>query len=139
MIIIIVVIAAMYFMYHIIKELLEEKAYLRGQSLSQKISRTVQVINDKVYNGMGDIIDMEKRSFSLYQKGGDQIIRFQYETGALIITWRYLLFRLEVAHEKVFHNIRNLNLEQQEKIADTMIHEMEEVIDSHKRVVLGVE
>ena len=139
MIIIIVVIAGMYFMYHIIKELIDENAYLRGQSLAQKISRTVQVINDKVYNGMGDIIDMEKRSFSLYQKGGDQIIRFQYETGALIITWRYLLFRLEVAHEKVFHNIRNLSLEQQENIATLMIHEMEEVINSHKRVVVGMQ
>ena len=125
-------------MYHIIKDMLEENAYLRGQSLAQKISRTVQVINDKVYNGMGDIIDLEKRSFSLYQKGGDQIIRFQYETGALIITWRYLLFHLEVAHEKVFQNIRNLSLEQQEKIAILMIQEMEEVIDSHKRVVVGV-
>jgi|SRR6187431_2961016 len=138
MIVLILVVAAGYFMYHIIKDMLEENAYLRGQSLAQKISRTVQVINDKVYNGMGDIIDQEKRSFSLYQKGGDQIIRFQYETGALIITWRYLLFHLEVAHEKVFHNIRNLSLEQQEKIAILMIHEMEEVIDSHKRVVVGV-
>ena len=139
MIIIIVVIAGMYFMYHIIKELMDEKAYLRGQSLAQRISRTVQIINDKAYNGMGDIIDMETRGFSLYQKGGDQIIRFQYETGELIITWRYLLYRLEIAHEKVFHNIRNLTLEQQENIAVTMIHEMEEVINSHKRVVVGMD
>ena len=40
----------------------------------------------------------------------NQIIKFQYSTGHLTITWKYKYFQKEIVHERQFNDVRNLLL-----------------------------
>ena len=86
---------------------------------------------------MGKVTTLDKRSFNLYQDGKNQIIKFEYGTGHLTITWKYKYFQKEIVHEKQYDNVRNLSLFEQQKIADNIISEMEQVVENHKNNVIG--
>lgn len=110
---------------------------LQGQSLTEKFVVIVSSINEAAFGGMGKVTTLNKRSFNLYQNGQNQIINFQYGTGHLTITWKYKYFQKEIVHEKQYNDVRNLSLFEQQKIADNMISEMEQVVENHKNNVIG--
>ena len=110
---------------------------LQEQPLSKKFAVIVNNINRVAYDRKGKVTVIDKRNFKLYQDGQNQIINFQYGTGHLTITWKYKYFQKEIVHEKSFNNVRNLSVFEQQKIADSMISEMEQVVENHKNNVIG--
>jgi len=110
---------------------------LAGQSLSEKFSFVVNILNDNAYGGEGKVTTIDKRRFNLYQENSNQIIQFQYSTGSLTICWKYKYYQKEIIHEKTFDEVRNLSLFEQEKIANILIREMKQVIAYHKTDVLS--
>ncbi len=126
-----------FILFRFFSDLNKDNADLQGQSLQEKFAVIVSSINEVAYGGMGKVTALDKRSFNLYQNGQNQIINFQYGTGHLTITWKYKYFQKEIVHEKQYNNVRNLSLFEQQKIADNMISEMEEVVENHKNNVIG--
>lgn len=116
-------------------DLNKDKYELQGQSLNEKFAVIVTAINSIAFNGNGKVTLIDKRSFNLYEHGQNQIIFFHYSTGHLTIIWKYKYFQKEIVHEKQFNNVRSLSIFEQQKIADTMIREMEQVVENHKKSV----
>ncbi|RYU93182.1 hypothetical protein [Emticicia agri] len=110
---------------------------LQGRTLNDKFNVIVHMINDAAFNGNGSVTTLDKREFNLYEDGKNQIIKFQYSTGHLTITWKYKFFQKEVVHERQFNNVRNLSLFEQQKIGEQMIKEMTIVVERHKNNVIG--
>ncbi len=126
-----------FILFRFFSDLNKDNADLQGQSLTEKFSVIVSSINEVAYGGMGKVTTLDKRSFNLYQDGQNEIINFQYGTGHLTITWKYKYFQKEIVHEKQYNNVRNLSLFEQQKIADNIISEMEQVVENHKNNVIG--
>ena len=110
---------------------------LQGRTLSEKFNVIVSMINDSAFNGDGSVTSLDKREFNLYEDGHNQIIKFQYSTGHLTITWKYKYFQKEIVHERQFNDVRNLSLFDQQKIGEQMIKEMATVVERHKNNVIG--
>lgn len=110
---------------------------LQGRALYEKFGIIGSMINDFAFDGRGDVVTLDKREFNLYEDGQNQIIKFQYSTGHLTITWRYKYFQKEVVHRRQFNNVRNLSIFEQQRIAEQMISEMMIVVKRHKQNVLG--
>lgn len=66
---------------------------LQDQPLDKKFNIIINMINDVAFNGKGSVTTLSKREFNLYQEGENQLIKFQYSTGILTITWRYKYFQ----------------------------------------------
>tara|TARA_B110000977_G_C10786473_1_gene380719 strand:+ start:131 stop:553 length:423 start_codon:yes stop_codon:yes gene_type:complete len=126
-----------FIMIRFFSDLNKDNTDLQGQPLSKKFTVIVNSINEAAYGGMGKVTILDKRSFNLYQDVQNQIINFQYGTGHLTITWKYKYFQKEIVHEKQYNDVRNLSLFEQQKIADNMISEMEQVLENHKNNVIG--
>jgi hypothetical protein len=109
---------------------------LQGITLSEKFEIIVDMINQVAFHGNGEITQISKREFNLYETGQHQIINFLYGTGHLTITWKYKFFQKEIIHKKQFTNVRNLSLFEQQKIGEQMIEEMAIVINNHQNDVL---
>ena len=109
---------------------------LQGRTLDEKFSIIVNMINSAAFNGEGSVTTLDKREFTLYKVGQNQIIRFMYSTGHLTIIWKYKYFQKEIVHEKQFRDVRNLSLFDQQKIGEQMIKEMVIVIERHKNNVI---
>lgn len=110
---------------------------LQGRTLDDKFNVIVHMINEAAFNGRGSVTTLDKREFNLYEEGQNQIIKFQYSTGHLTITWKYKYFQKEVVHERQFNDVRNLSLFEQQKIGEQMINEMTIVVERHKNNVIG--
>lgn len=110
---------------------------LQGRTLAEKFNVIVNMINEAAFNGDGSVTTLDKREFNLYEDGQNQIIKFQYSTGHLTITWKYKYFQKEIVHERQFNNVRNLSLFEQQKIGEQMIREMAVVVERHKNNVIG--
>lgn len=110
---------------------------LQGRTLSEKFNVIVNMINEAAFNGDGSVTTLDKREFNLYEDGQNQIIKFQYSTGHLTITWKYKYFQKEIVHERQFNDVRNLSLFEQQKIGEQMIKEMALVVERHKNNVIG--
>ncbi|MCF2501684.1 hypothetical protein [Dyadobacter chenhuakuii] len=110
---------------------------LQHQSVSEKFAVIVNMLNDAAFNGAADITPIDKREFNLYD-GSNQIIKFQYSTGSLTITWKYKYYQKEIVHERNFTESRNLSIFEQEKIANAMMIEMKQIVEKHKKDVLGM-
>ena len=110
---------------------------LQGRTLSEKFNVIVNMIKEAAFNGDGSVTTLDKREFNLYEDGQNQIIKFQYSTGHLTITWKYKYFQKEIVHERQFNDVRNLSLFEQQKIGEQMIREMAVVVERHKNNVIG--
>ena len=110
---------------------------LQGRTLPEKFNVIVNMINEAAFNGDGSVTTLDKREFNLYEDGQNQIIKFQYSTGHLTITWKYKYFQKEIVHERQFNDVRNLSLFEQQKIGEQMIREMAVVVERHKNNVIG--
>lgn len=110
---------------------------LQHQTLSEKFAVIVHMINEAAFNGRGEITVLDKREFNLYEDGENQIIKFQYSTGHLTITWKYKCLQKEVVHQRQYNNVRNLSLIEQQRIGVNIIKEMGVVIAKHKIDVYG--
>jgi hypothetical protein len=117
----------------------KDEADLQGSSLDKKFSIIINVLNDYAFDGTGKIVAVEpktKWAFNLYDGSSNQIIKFMYLNGNLSIEWRYKYYQKEVVHKKQFTDVRNLSVFEQQKIANTIIEEMEDVIFNHKNNVV---
>ena len=113
--------------------------FLNGQPLSSKFNIIVNILNDSVFDGNGDIIVISERAFNLYPQKTDSqhIIRFFYQMNVLTIQWGFKYYQKEVVHNKDFTPVKNLSIFEQQKIAQKTIDEMEYVIENHKSKVLS--
>jgi hypothetical protein len=114
----------------------KDREDLQWQTLDQKFSVIVDIINNFAYEGMGSVTILDKREFNLYKDEENQIIKFLYGTGHLTIIWKYKYFQKEVIYKRQFTDVRNLSIFEQKKIADQIIAEMSHVIEKHKKDVL---
>ncbi|WP_316787097.1 hypothetical protein [Pedobacter frigiditerrae] len=110
---------------------------LTGQALDRKFAIIVEQLNLAAFGGNGVVTTVNKRNFNLYQEGKNQFIRFTYGTGHLTIIWKYKYYQKEVVHEKTFHDVRNLSIFEQQRIADNMMSEMAVIIQRHQNNVVG--
>ena len=135
--IIIIIAIVIIILFRFISAMNKDKYDLQNQSLAEKFKFIVEMLNEAVFEGQGEITTLDKKSFNLYKIGENQIIHFVYGTGILTIIWKYKYFQKEIVHEKQFNDVRNLSLFEQQKIAKTMINEMSIVIENHQNNVLG--
>lgn len=112
---------------------------LQENNLQKKFHVLISRINESAFNSTGIITTIDKRECNLYKEGANQIINFLYSQGTLNITWKYKYFQKEVVHKKSFMNCRNLSLFEQGDMASSVIKEMEDVINTHKKSVLPPE
>lgn len=133
----IIICIVVFILFRFFNDLNKDNYDLQGQSLTEKFKFTVDALNYAAFNGRGSVITLDKRSFNLYANDSNQIIHFVYSTGHLTIIWKYKYFQKEVVHEKQFNDVRNLSLFEQQKVAETMIREMETIVSNHQNNVIG--
>ena len=109
---------------------------LQGGTILDKFKHLIQILNDSAFEGEGRISLTDKRRCNLYKDGANQIIILNYGTGILTITWRYKYLHKEVVHEKQYNDVRKISIFEQQKMADLMINEMNQVIENHQISVL---
>ena len=129
--VIIICIVIAIFLGRFIVELIKDNKDLQDTSLPEKFKLVVDIINDSAFNGNGVIKVVNKRRFTLYQHGENQIIIFEYSTGNLNIQWRYKYLQQEVVHERLFDDARNYGIIEQERIASHIVEEMHVIIVKH--------
>lgn len=113
----------------------KDKRELRDQTLDQKFNGMVIMINQYAFNGEGTVFYLDKREFNLYRENANQIVKFQYSTGILTITWKYKYYHQEVVLQKDFNNTRNMPLAKQERLASGVIDEMKTIVKNHQQKV----
>jgi len=132
----ILIVFIIFILFNFFNDLNKDNYDLQVQTIDEKFSILVVAINQYAFIGRGKLTKLDKRSFNLYEVGGNQIIHFVYGTGHLTIIWKYKYFQKEVVYEKQFNNVRNISVFQQERIAKVIIQEMDEVINEHKSSIL---
>ncbi|WP_159468316.1 hypothetical protein [Dyadobacter sp. 3J3] len=132
-----VIVVVAYIGFNFFNSLNKDENDLQHQSVSEKFAVIVNILNDAAFNGSGQVTHIDKREFNLYD-GSNQIIKFQYSTGSLTITWKYKYYQKEIVHERNFSESRNLSIFDQQKIAKSMIVEMKQIVEKHKKDVLGM-
>ena len=115
----------------------KDKEDLERTTLDKKFKVIIDLINETAFNGRAKIIELGLYSVNLHQNGKNQLVNFTYAAGHLTITWKYKFYQKEVVHEKVFYDVRNLSIFEQQKVAETMINEMGQIIQKHQNNVLG--
>jgi len=120
------------FLFNFISERKKDNIELASQPLEEKFKVIVRLLNETAFQGEGKIVDKVPKFFNLYQEGSNQLVTFLYGTGHLTLTWRYKYFQNEVVHKRQFNNVRNINISDQEKIANMMINDMTIVVEKHK-------
>lgn len=133
----IVIVIVGYILIRFFISLSKDNDDLQGRTLDDKFNVIVNMINEAAFGGGGSVTSLDKREFNLYEEGQNQIIKFQYGTGHLTITWKYKYFQKEVVHERQFNDVRNLSLFEQQKIGEQMIKEMAITVERHKNNVIG--
>lgn len=133
----ILIIAVILYLGRFFFHLSKDNDDLANQSVDDKFSLMVNMINITAFHGQGHVIMLDKRSFNLYEDGANQIVNFHYSTGHLEITWKYKYFQKEVSYRKLFTHVRNTSSFEQGQMAKQMIAEMEVVIERHKAEVLA--
>lgn len=113
----------------------KDKQELNTISAPNKFRYIVQDLNNYAFNGQANVHQYDKRTFTLVNNT-NQMIEFQYSTGNLEIVWRYKYYQQEVNHRKLFTDCRDITPEEQHRIAQVMITEMESVIEQHKGRVM---
>lgn len=131
-----VVIAVVVFVgFKFFSSLEQDKDELQSRTLDDKFQTIVSMINEAAFSGRGTVTVIGKREFNLYETDSNQIIKFQYSTGSLTITWKYKYFQKELVHERQFDNVRNLSVFEQARIGQAMIDEMQRAVIKHKEEV----
>ncbi len=125
------------YLFKFFMDLNKDNDDLLNQTLEEKFSVIVNMINKESFGGKGTVTVLDKREFNLYEDGRNQLIKFDYSTGHLTITWMYKYFQKEVVYEKQFNNVRNLSVFDQQKIGEEMIRGMYEVVENHKKNVMS--
>lgn len=136
--VIILIVVVGYILIKFFSDLNKDNSDLGNTSFETKFEIVVDLLNDFAYNGLGVVTVLDKRAFNLYKNGSHQIIMFRYGTGHLTIIWKYKYFQKEVVYEKTFHNVRNLSIFEQGKIAEVVIKEMQVVIAKHQIDVMNI-
>lgn len=105
---------------------------LDNQALHEKFRFIVQIFNKEIFDSQAEVFELHKRSFNLGVTGSNQMINFEYGAGNLTIIWKYKYLQKEVINKKVFLDVRNLSVFEQEKIAQTMMERMLVIVNEHK-------
>lgn len=128
-----------FIMFRFYRDLNKDKKELQKQSLPEKFKIIFDTLNDAAFFGQGKVYPNkhDKRRFSLYEDGKNQIINFDYSTGILNIEWRFKYLHNEVIYSKAFGSVRDISYEQQQNIAEIMISHMEDVVKKHIEKVEG--
>jgi hypothetical protein len=119
----------------LIKKVSDDNIELHDQLLDKKFQVIVDVLNKAAFNMRGEITRINKRKFNIYETGQNQIIYFFYGFGNLTITWKFKYFQKEMVHQKIYHEVNDINAIAQQRIGEDMIKEMERAIDRHKNNV----
>ena len=101
---------------------------LQGQTLSEKFSVMVDLINQEIFNGMGHVEEHGKRDFTLYAPGVPHTLYFLYGAGNLRVEWRAVLFGQKHIVSKEFHNPRNVTDKEQEQMAFTLAQRFQQEV-----------
>ena len=114
----------------------QDNRELSSVSVPSKFRYLVQDLNNYAFDGQASVHQYDKRSFALLNNT-NQLIEFQYSTGNHEIVWRYKYYQQEVSHRKLFADCRNITVDEQHRIAQAMISEIESVVERHKRNVMS--
>ncbi len=101
---------------------------LQGQTLSEKFSVMVDLINQEIFNGMGHVEEHGKRDFTLYAPRFPHTLYFLYGAGNLRVEWRAVLFGRKYMISKEFHNLRDVTDKEQEQMAFTLAQRFQQEV-----------
>jgi|SRR5690606_29699485 len=132
LIIVVIVVVVIKFLVDLSKD--NEDIYL-SESLNKKFTVIVRLLNDVAFAGRGTITVVDKREFILYEHNSNQIIRFFYSTGNLTLEWKFKYFQKEVISRKIYYDVRNISIFEQDKIANDFIRESSLIFEKHKAEV----
>lgn len=117
------------FLYSLIKDHND----LLNLRLSTKFNYLVDELNETAFHGEGGINETAKKEFNLHRKGSNQIIYFLYGSGSLTIIWKLAIGDDEIIHKERFRDVRDLSINDQERIALAFIIEMhKKLVHSHR-------
>ena len=127
-----------YFFLRFFISLSKDKDDLSNQTLEEKFAGIISLINNEAYDGHGSVSKLNEREINLYNEEANQIIKFEYSTVSLTITWKYKYFQKEVVHKRQYDQVRNLSLFEQMNIGNSIIEEMRKVINDHQFKTIGI-
>lgn len=133
----ILILGIVLFLYKFFTALDKDNDDLMGGTLDEKFSVIVNQLNLEAFNGTGTITHVSKREVHLFGTPMNQHIVFHYSTGHLTVTWRYKYFQKEVILKRDLRDVRNLSIFEQDKLAKSLIREMQGVIIDHQNKVLA--
>jgi len=115
-----------------IYSLSEDNNELEERGLTDRFEFLINMLNELVYLGKGDILEIDNRSFNLYNNSSNSILMFFYSTGHLTITWKKNSYeRGEKIYERQFNNVRNIDPTAQRLIAQKFFNYGEKFFSFH--------
>ena len=120
------------------RQMVLDKQELAQTPIQEKFKVVVDIINDKLFNGMGEVtlFKNDPRSMNLFcDQMKNYLIQFNYSTGNLTIILNYKYFQNELVHKEVFSDLRNLSVFKQEDIAYSFVKICKKEILKHQQKV----
>lgn len=124
-----------YIIYRFRADMKKDGKILNAIKLDLHFKELVEILNNRVFNGEGEVTKIDKREFNLYQDGQNTIINFIYNSGILTITWKYKYLQKEVIHTKRYNNAINISKPDHRKIAENLVNEMDIIINNHQKKI----
>jgi hypothetical protein len=104
---------------------------LKEKSLEEKFGIIVNFLNQNIFKGQGETINVDKREFNLGKRGSNSLVKFHYSTGHLTIIYKTLYLEKEFEFQKQYNDLRNISALDQQRIGKEILDGMSEEIDSH--------
>jgi internalin A len=104
---------------------------LKEKSLEEKFGIIVNLLNQNVFNGQGETINVDKKEFNLGKRGSNSLVKFHYSTGHLTIIYKTLYLEKEFEFQKQYSDVRNISVLDQQRIGKEILDGVSEVIESH--------
>lgn len=135
----IVIVIIGFFVISAISNNYKDNESLAGTSVEEKFSIIINRIIEYGFDGNAIVKKGYEKNHLviLSPEGTNHLVELLYSYGNLQITWKYKFYQKEMIHKRTFLNIRNLSSFEQVKVADIIIHEIDEKILLHKVNVMG--
>lgn len=120
------------------RQILLDKQELAQTPINEKFKVLVEIINDKLFDGRGEVtlFDDDPRSMNLFSDDmSNYLIQFYYSTGNLTITLNYKYYHNELVHKEQYSGLRNLSIFMQKDIAYSFLEVCQKQIELHRQKV----
>lgn len=132
---IVIVVIILIIIYQLSIRIYRAFAIRSSKRLLKKYQVLVNTINNAVFKGNGIIVLHSDNGFFIYQDRDNQILRFEFISDQLAVTWKPNWSPKEL-HKIQVENIDNLDDKVLEKKGQEIVSEMELIIEKHRTHIL---